>query len=89
MATTKEKIRAAIEDAQAYISMRVSGRFTKHLFDPLTLIGGVAVLVLVLLLLALGFSGAEPTQQRKHGADAGGRTSVSMALPRPQVGNRT
>jgi len=71
MAAVTDKIRAVIEDVKAYVSMRLSGRITKHLFDPLTLIGGVAVLILVLLLLVLSFSGSEPQeQQRRRGAEA-------------------
>lgn len=87
MATLKEKIKTAIEDAQAFISMHVSGRVTQHLFDPLTLIGGLAVLVLVLVLLVLSFSSSEPAQQqRQRGAGTNVLALVAMLPPRPGDG---
>ena len=87
MADAIERLKAAIASLQTWASMRLSGRITKHLFDPLTLIGGVAVLVLVVLLLVLGFGGSDEVEQRKRGAQNPASEPVTTALRQPGLGD--
>jgi hypothetical protein len=71
-------MRDLVESLKLFFSMHLSGRITKHLFDPVTLVGGVAVMALVVVLMALSFGGDEPETQRKR------RSAVAPVAPQAE-----
>jgi hypothetical protein len=79
-------MREFFDNLKLYINTRLSGRITKHLFDPITLVGGLAVVVLVVLLMLLSFGGEEQEVQRKRRSGMLPAPALALPVERPTAG---